>query len=185
MTGISMAVRGAVCAALAVQSVHAAHASADCIQGVEAEALFLAVAPVLIDEMITTCTGTLATDSYLLGRGPGLSDRFATAAAGREEQALVAFKRLGRGDLDETQSALASSIFKRELAQKLAKELKAEDCQGVDELFASLDPLPPINFARAIVAIIRLAETDRKPDKSASKKKDDSGAILCPASTKP
>lgn len=185
MTKFGMPIRAALCAALALQSVQAAQANADCIKGADAEALFLTMAPSLVAEMVTTCTGTLAADSYLLSNGPDLANRFEAVAAEREEQAFAAFKRLGGGKLDETQAALVRSIFKQELSKMISGQLNAKDCQGMDDLFASLDPLPPTNVAKAIIAIIRLAEADRKPTKSASKKKAGSGAILCPTSTTP
>lgn len=185
MTKFAKPIRAALCAALALQSVQAAQANADCIPPIEAEALVLTIAPILVGEMVTTCTGVLATDSYLLSRGPDLAKRFEAAAADREELAFSAFKRLGDGNPDESQSTLVRAIFKQELAKTIARDLKAKDCPGMDELFASLDPLPPTNFAKALVAIIRLAEADRKPTKSASKKKGGSGAVLCPTSTTP
>lgn len=186
MTKFAMPLRVALSTALTIQSVHAAQAqTVDCMPAKEAEALFLTIGPTFVNEMVKTCTGVLAADSYLLRSGPDLVKRIKTAAAGREDEAVAAFKRFGDGELDGMETEAVLPLVRDTMGVMIAKDLSAKNCGGFDAIFAQLDPLPAANLAGAIVAIVQLVDADRPASRTKHKKKSGSDFDICPLSTKP
>ncbi len=43
------------------------------------------------------------------------------------------------------------------------QEIKPEDCGTIDEFYSALEPLPPENVGKLLVAFLKLGENDRKP----------------------
>ena len=52
------------------------------------------------------------------------------------------------------------------IGAELVKDIKAEDCSGVDRVVESLAPLPAENVATLIGAILMLAEDEKDQDNS-------------------
>lgn len=151
----------------------------------EAEALFLTIGPTFINEMVRTCTGTLATKSYLLSSGPDLAKRIETAAIGREDQAAAAFKRFGDGEFEGMKTEAILPLVRDTMGLMIAKDLSPKNCGGFDAVFVQLDPLPAANLAGAIVAIVQLANADRPKSRTKRKKNGGSDFDICPLSTTP
>lgn len=182
-----MSIRAAACAALAIQSVHAAQAqTANCMPAKEAEALILSIGSPFIEQLRTTCRSVLPADSYLIRRGGDLAARMGAAAAGREDDAVAAFKRFGdSGELDGMSSAMLLPLIKTMMGPMLAEEFKTKDCAGVNAILAPLDPLPAENLAGTLVAIIQLAEPGQAKSTGRTTKRSAPDFNICPLSTTP
>ena len=183
-----MSIRAAVCAALAVQSIHAAQAqTADCMPPKQAEALFLTFGAPLIDQARKICITALPSGSYLSARGEQLSKRLSAAATGREEEAVAAFKRFGGNDgaLDGIDTATLLPMIQAVIGPMIAQEIKERDCSGMNAVLAPLDPLPAENLAQVVIAIAQLAQPRQSGTNKRTTKKSATDFNICPPSTTP
>ena len=46
------------------------------------------------------------------------------------------------------------------IAPELAKVIKPKDCATIDHMVTALAPLPPANFAEAIVTVVEMVDKD-------------------------
>ncbi len=188
MKKVPMSIRAAVCAALAVQSVHAAQAqTVDCMPAKEAEALFLTFGAPLIDQVRKICVTVLPSGSYLSVRGEDLSKRLSAAANGREAEAVAAFKRFGGDDraLDGIDTATLLPLIRSVMAPMFAEEIKERDCSGISAVLATLDPLPAENLVQFVITVAQLSPPAQSETNKRSTKKSAADFNVCPLSTTP
>ncbi|HSX57580.1 MAG TPA: hypothetical protein VLG14_19930 [Sphingomonas sp.] len=170
----------ALCMALAMQSVQAAEReTAECMPARNAEALVLMIAPALITQMQQRCTSVLPADAYLLRSGPALVAKYEAAAAAVDTEAMEAFRFFGGSELAELKNETLRPLIREQMAKGLAGEFKVDDCAGFDLIFSNLDPLPPANLARVLIAIVQTMDNGSKTNRK--RKKPD----ICPALAKP
>lgn len=153
-------------AALATQSVQAAER---CMPARNAEALVLMIAPALIAQMQKQCATTLPADSYLLSKGQALIERYEAATTAVEADAMEAFRFFGDPKLDGLKNEALRPLIREQMAKGLAGELKINDCAGFDLIFSNLDPLPPANLARVLIATVQTMDKGAKPNRNRKK----------------
>lgn len=150
-------------AALALAAVAAA-ASAQpaprpCLNGPEAEAVLLAVAPAAIKAAGGVCTTALPRGAFLLQPDPAFLSRMAQASEQAWPRASEAAGRLAGPDLapmfrsDAMRPALGVLV-----AAQIVTDLKPADCPKLDRILTLLSPLPARNIAALGVTILQYAQ---------------------------
>lgn len=185
MTGFSVAIRAALGVTLALQTVHAAQAKTDdCLLAKEAEALFLMAMPVAIEEMKKKCAVILPAESYLLRNGSNLAKRFDAASADRQGEAIAGFHRFSGWVFEDMNGEALVPMMRSKIGSMMVTDFKSTDCGSIDRVFANLDPLPPKNFAGALIAIMQI-KTASSPSAEGEIITGAMEMPICPASTKP
>lgn len=150
----------------------------------EAEALFLTVMPVAIEEMKKACAATLPAESYLLRNGSNLAKRFEAASADRQDEAIAGFHWFSGWMFEDMNREALTAMMRTHFGEMIATDMKTTDCGSIDRVLANLDALPPLNFAGALIAILRI-KTASSPS---AEGEIIAGALdmpVCPPSTKP
>lgn len=161
--------RKPVAAALIIVGLMAtttAQAAQQCLPPREAEALILALAPSLIQQVSTTCAANLPGNAYLRRSSGTLSAKFAGEADAAWPLAREAVKKVVGDDVRELlDTELARPLVTSMVGPMVVKDLKPADCPRVDRVMGLLDPLPAKNTAALLVAILEMAGKD-KPGKA-------------------
>lgn len=147
-------------AAMALLSASTAQAqsTAACIPQPEAEALFLALAPTLIDSVAATCAPTLPPGALLRRGVAPLKAKYAAESDAAWPRAKEGLRKLiGPDGGAIVDSEMARPLVTSLVAPMLAKDIKAKDCPNIDRVLTLIDPLPPKNTAALVVALIDMS----------------------------
>jgi hypothetical protein len=150
-------------AALALAGVATAAAAQTparpCLNGPDAEAVMLAVAPAAIKAAGGVCATALPRDAFLLQPDPAFLARMAQASDQAWPRAAAAAGRLAGPDLgqlfqgDAMRPALGVLV-----AAQIVSDLKPADCPKLDRILTMLSPLPAQNIAALGVTILQYAQ---------------------------
>lgn len=130
-----------------------------CLNGPDAEAVLLAVAPVAIKAAGGVCAPALPRNAFLLQPDPAFLSRLAQASEQAWPRASDAAGRLAGPDLAPMfqHEAMRPALGVLVAAQVVA-DLKPADCPKLDRILTMLSPLPPRNIAALGVTILQYAQ---------------------------
>jgi hypothetical protein len=136
-----------------------------CLTPVEAEAMMDFALPELLNSVTDKCAAELPKTSFLSTRGKQLAASYRIAAEPRWPAAKAAIAKLG-GDDDAAKifAAMPDDSIKALMAAAmgvgLTDKLEVAQCSGINDIAASLAPLPPQDLSRLIVSILLVAGKD-------------------------
>jgi hypothetical protein len=188
MRRISAPAAAALWIALGTTSAQAVEAAQPpCVTHGEAVSLVLVLAPEAIKAAGTACAQVLPSTALVRQTNGSYIQSFQAEADRAWPQAKTGIGKLAAGsgkdgaasDNGKLIAAMLDSDQIRPmviamLAPELVKAIKPKDCATIDHMLTALAPLPPANFADAIVSVIELVDKD----KAANGKKRD--LPICP-----
>lgn len=134
-----------------------------CLNGPEAEAVFLAVAPAALRAAGTVCAPALPRGALLVQPGGALLAKLRAASDEAWPGALVAARRIaGPSAAPLLESEALRPLLATLLAPLIVADLKAADCPKVDRILTLLAPLPAKNMAALGVTILQYAQDDAR-----------------------
>lgn len=146
---------------LATTAANAQFAPKACLNGPDAEAVFLAVAPAAIKVAGITCSPSLPRGAFLTSPDPRFLDKLADASEQAWPQARVAAGRFAGPDLAPLlESDAMRPVLGGLIAPLIVADLKPADCPKVDRLLTLLAPLPARNIAALGVTLLQYAQQD-------------------------
>lgn len=145
----------ALCLALPGQAI--AQAGMACVPRADAEAMFTAMLPDMLETMHAECSTRLPSHSALALRALEQADRYRPAArASRATAESVVQRVIAAGEDIELPPAmrelLGLDMFTAALQATLAQAMGGDGCRTADRFFAAIEPLPAENLA-ALVTI--------------------------------
>ncbi len=154
--------------ATATATASAAASTGECLSEAEAASVMAAVLPDLIDGLRDKCATHLPANAFLATSADAMIGRFKVVADNRWPTAKLAFARIaGQEDMvDKLPDEYFRPMLGAMVGAELVKDVKVEDCPGVDRVVANLSPLPAENGAALIGAILMLAEDEKDQDDS-------------------
>lgn len=166
MTRMKFATRTAVvlgmAAAMASNSVAAQTAA--CLTPGEAQSVAIAALPDALSSARKACLPHLPASSALTRSASRIAQVYQPAAekawptAGRAFMAAVELP-LPPG----TDPQLIRPLLSAAIASMIEQEIKPADCGAVDEFYGALEPLPPENFGKLLIALMKMDDASKKP----------------------
>lgn len=62
-----------------------------------------------------------------------------------------------------TDPQLIRPLMTAAISSLVEQEVKPQDCSAVDDFYSALEPLPPENMGKLLIALMKLDETSKKP----------------------
>ncbi|WP_373487099.1 hypothetical protein [Blastomonas sp.] len=144
--------------------VAAAAQSSRCLNPDEAQAMAVAALPDALSSARKMCAGQLPAGSALQNASARITQIYKPAADRAWPEASRAF--LASADISMPPSADPAFVrpFLRSVVTSLVEQqIKPTDCGAIDDFYAALEPLPPANVGKLLVALIKLDDTAKKP----------------------
>lgn len=138
-------------------------APAACLTREEAQTVISFVLPDLVAGVAAQCTPVAGPASYL-ARTPGLTARY--AAQSRPLSPAVRSALVARFKIPASVAQLQDDTLRDLLRGVLTEQMKKmtpKVCGQIDEVMATLDPLPPANVARAVVLFVDFTTKPNEP----------------------
>lgn len=135
-----------------------------CVTGAEMDALIAVYAPELINTAVKQCSGVLKKETYLLQKKDSLIAKFTGNRAAATPLASRAIQKLMKGYTTNNTFAQALAGMKSDALIEVvgagiisAVKLDTKTCLATNEIMATLDPLPPENFAQLATTLVQLS----------------------------
>lgn len=157
-----LAMAGALSAG-AAQAAQAAK-SATCLTPQEAQSVAVAALPDALSSARVACQPHLPASAALTRSASRIAEVYQPAAdrawpsAGRAFMAAVELP-LPPG----TDPALIRPLLSVAITSLIEQQIKPADCIAVDEFYSALEPLPPENMGRLVVALLKMDDSAKKP----------------------
>jgi hypothetical protein len=134
-----------------------------CLTPAEADAVFTALAPSMLQAVRGACEKELPGNAYLVARGDELIARYAVRAGPAKPAAAAAFGKIvgpeAKGMITpELFDAMAAPM----VASMLSADIKPDTCPTINRVAELLDPLPAANLSGLVVLVVELAAKDKK-----------------------
>lgn len=153
---------------LASQTAHAAQAG-KCLTPAEAESVAVSALPDALTSAQKVCTPHLPARSALRTASTRITQVYRPAADRAWPQAGRAFLSAFELPLPEgTSPDVVRPLLLATISALVEQEIKPEDCGTIDEFYSALEPLPPENVGKLLVAFLKLGENDKKPGQAKS-----------------
>ena len=172
-----------IAASLALAAIVAQPALAapmQCATSAEFHAGARFVMPILIEGASKKCQPTLGNGSYLVAKGPTLSQRFAALPGDDSTITTLVGKLDTKGDLKGLDAAALKAFATVAVSKGMGDDLKPSICPTIDKVLALLDPMPAENTIGVVEVILRQVDEDNA--KKAAKTGKPAKRILCPGS---
>lgn len=153
----------AIAAMLASGSAQAAQ-SAACLTPDQAQSIAVAALPDALASARKACLPHLAATSSLTRSSTRITQIYQPAAEKAWPGAARAF--LTTVDLPlppEADPAFVRPLLTTVITSMIEQEIKPTDCSAVDEFYGALEPLPPENIGKLLVAIMKMESASKKP----------------------
>jgi len=174
MRRISTPAAAALWIALGATSAQAAEvAPPPCVTHGEAVSMALVLAPEAIKAAGTACAQVLPSTALVRQANGTFIKAFQAEADRAWPRAKTGIGKLAAGSGKEgagsdTGKLIAAMLDSDQirpmviamLAPELAKAIKPKDCATIDHMLTTLAPLPPTNFAEAVVTVFELVDKD-------------------------
>lgn len=158
----------AVFGTVASQTAHAAQA-AKCLTPAEAQSVAVSALPDALASAQKACTPHLPARSALRNASTRITQVYRPAADLAWPQAGRAFLSAFELPLPEgTSPDVVRPLLLATISALVEQEIKPEDCGTIDEFYAALEPLPPENVGRLLIAFLKLGDSDKKPGQAKS-----------------
>lgn len=140
-----------------------ARAARACLSTLQAEAVFLAIAPAAVRIAGTVCADALPARTMLRQPPAPFMARLQGASDAAWPTAIDAVRRMAGPDLAPLlESDVMRPMLGSMIAPLILADLKPADCPKVDRLLTLLSPLPPGNIAALGVTILQYAQDDAR-----------------------
>ena len=168
------------CAAfMALTAQPAAAASNDfCLTRDEVRSGLSAMAPILIEGFVKSCTPLLAADSNLLTLGPVMAEKYRSVANATDEDLMALFMKIG-GVMGDMPPDLPLDMMKQDIWDDMAKDIKATECTIADRIVPDLEALPAANMIGLVDNIVRIIELEDRQKKAKRTKKPIAPSVFC------
>jgi hypothetical protein len=137
-----------------------------CVTPAEADAIFTALAPVILHSVRDSCVKVLPANAYLVTQGDQLIARYAARAEPAKPAAIAAFGKVAG---TQTEGVITPELFDSMAAPMiggmLSASIKPDTCPTINRVAELLDPLPPANLSGLVVLVIQLAAEKEKESK--------------------
>jgi hypothetical protein len=166
MTRMAFATRTAAVLGIAAAFTASAAAAqtAACLTPIEAQSVAVAALPDALSSARKACLPHLPATSALTRADSRIAQVYQPAAekawptAGRAFMAAVELP-LPPG----TDPQLIRPLLSAAIASMIEQEIKPTDCGAVDEFYGALEPLPPENMGKLLIAIMKMDDASKKP----------------------
>jgi len=166
MTSMTRFTRSAAALAMicALAANSAAAQTAACLTSDQAQSVAVAALPEALSSARRACLPHLPAGSALTRSATKISQVYQPAAdrawptAGRAFMAAVDLP-LPPG----TDPQLIRPLMTAAISAMIEQEIKPRDCSAVEDFYSALEPLPPENMGKLLIALIKLDETSKKP----------------------
>jgi len=150
--------------ALAALAQAQAATAAECVTEREVSSLAIYALPSIINGVEPICAPHLASDGYLAQNGPDLTDRYARLGDANWPLAKSAMLKF-IGEKDAGFEAIASlpddavrPLVEAVLVQKIAGDIKPQNCPKIERGFELIDKLPPETVGEVIGFVMGLVK---------------------------
>lgn len=133
-----------------------------CLTRSEANGLFTAILPDMLNGIGTTCATVLPENATLRTGLPALVAKYRPASDAAWPQAMAAIGKLGGKELAGLDPALVRSMAGPMIGGVVSQGIKPADCATIDRAVALLTPLPADNLAELFVLLAELGMRDKK-----------------------
>ncbi len=153
----------AVIGTMTSQTVQAAQAG-KCLTPAEAESVAVSALPDALASAQKACAPHLPARSALRNASVRISQVYQPAADRAWPQAGRAFLSAFELPLPQgTSPDVVRPLLLATISALVEQEIKPEDCGTVDEFYTALEPLPPENVGKLLVAFLKIGEKSKKP----------------------
>lgn len=134
-----------------------------CVPTDQAEALFVAILPGVIEAAGRKCANVLPASATLRQTGSPAMQRYRAAATEAGPRAMGALRILaGPAAGAISDPAIAIPMMQPIIAETVTAGIQSRDCKIIDRLVANLAPLPANNAAAVVVAVVQLSRQETK-----------------------
>lgn len=141
----------ALWAGLAATTAQAAADAKPCLTEVEAQSVFLAIAPDAIRAVAQKCAPALPEAAMLRSGLTAFTGPYDTAAAAAWPQAGSALAKIAGPDMKGIDPAAMKPIIGAMIGAMAADQVKPKDCMMIERVLTLTAPLPPANVAGLIL----------------------------------
>ncbi len=152
-----------VLALLASAQAQAAEAKvgANCLNPEEIHGMVAFFLPGIVNTTIQTCAAHLPADAFLRAKGPALLEGLNAGKDAAWPMAKTAFGKFGdKGQADKVLGEMPDELLRpfveAAVTAELAPEIDPKNCNDVNRIAATLEPLPAQNFVALIAEIMGL-----------------------------
>jgi hypothetical protein len=151
----------AAAALLALPQVVAAQTP--CLTRQEVRTLIAFTAPSVIDAASRRCGPTLPADAFLRTDAPAMIERLRGESRAEAQGVTAVMEKLAGDKLPQGLSEeTMRGLIRDTLGAEISKDINPKDCSLINELTASLSPLPAANIATMVSVILELGGSDKK-----------------------
>ncbi len=149
--------------ATAATGAHAAQEAAKpCVPTVEAEALFLLIAPELLRSAGAGCAAVLPAGSLLRSPSPAFLAKYESEVDGAWPLAKEAIVKISGPEARAAmESEAAKPLVISMMAPLLVGKIKPADCGAIERVLGYLEPLPARSMSGLLVTIAEIAQRDK------------------------
>lgn len=142
----------------------AAAQTAACLTPVEAQSVAIAALPDALASARKACLPHLPASSALTRSGTRIAQVYQPAAEKAWPTAGRAFMAAVELPLPpETDPQLIRPLLTAAITSLIEQQIKPADCGTVDEFYSALEPLPPENMGKLLIAIMKMDDASKKP----------------------
>ncbi len=154
-------------AALTSIPVQAAQTAATaCLTPADAQSVAVAALPDALASARRTCLPHLPATAALSRSTTRIAQIYQPAADKAWPKAGRAFMSAVELPLPPgTDPALVRPLLTAAISAMVEQEIKPADCGAIDEFYGALEPLPPENIGKLMIAILKMDDSDKMPGK--------------------
>jgi hypothetical protein len=152
-------------AALASVSAQAVQTAATaCLTPADAQAVAVAALPDALTSARRTCLPHLPASAALSRSSSRIAQIYQPAADKAWPKAGRAFMSAVELPLPPgTDPALVRPLLAAAISAMVEQQIKPADCSAIDEFYGALEPLPPENIGKLMIALLKMDESAKKP----------------------
>lgn len=153
----------AILAVTASNTAYAAQANA-CLTPSEAQSVAVAALPDALSSARRACLPHLPASSALSRSSARINQVYQPAADKAWPSAGRAFMVAADLPLPPgTDPALIRPLLSVAITSMIEQQVKPDDCATVDEFYTALEPLPPENMGKLLIALLKMDDAAKKP----------------------
>lgn len=139
-------------------------AAGACLTPTEAQSVAVAALPDALTSARRACLPHLPATAALTRSSTRIAQVYQPAAERAWPKAGRAFMAAVELPLPpETDPALVRPLLTAAISAMVEQEIKPTDCSAIDEFYGALEPLPPENIGKLLVAILKMDDSAKKP----------------------
>lgn len=152
----------ALAAIVAVPVAQAEQANRTCVTTAEAEALFLFVAPEMLQRAGQLCSANLPQNAMLRRLSTPFLAKYQAESRGAWPAAKRAIAKIQPEASSMLDSDFAAPLVGTMMTELLVKEIRGEDCPTINRAVTLMEPLPARNLAGLAVLFAQVATNDER-----------------------